>query len=102
MDRREERRDTIQQENTKPAGYIIRLRTETRTLSNRWRMNRLALVFARSPLLPSSKFSRFALAVACLLTGVLILLVVCAPRNGQVAADLLQSTVAVAAGICAI
>ncbi len=53
-------------------------------------------------MLPSSKFSRFALAVACLLTGVLILLVVGAPRNGQVAADLLQSTVAVAAGICAI
>ena len=52
-------------------------------------------------MLPSGKFSRFALAVACLLTGVLTLLVAGAPRNGP-ASDLLQSAVAVLASICAV
>src|SRR5262245_26409317 len=74
----------------------------TRPLSNLRGMNRLASVSARSPLLPSSKFSRFALALACLLTGLLILLVKGARESGRLASDLLQSALAVLAGISAI
>lgn len=71
-------------------------------LSNRGRMNRLASVLARSPLLLSSKFSRFALAAACLLTGALVLFVATTATQYLLASDLLQSAVAVLAGICAI
>ena len=53
-------------------------------------------------MLPSSKFSRFALAVACLLTGALVLYVAAAPTPPRLPLDLLQSAVAVLAGICAI
>lgn len=56
-------------------------------------------------MLPSGKFSRFALAVACLLTGSVLLVVVVAeeghPANSQIFSDLLQSALAVCAGICA-
>lgn len=53
-------------------------------------------------MLTSSKFFRFALAAACLLTGVLVLFVAAVPTEGRLALDLLQSTIAVLAGICAI
>ena len=53
-------------------------------------------------MLPSGKFSQFALAVACLLTGVMIPLVAGASGNRRLASDLLQSAVAVLAGICAV
>jgi hypothetical protein len=53
-------------------------------------------------LLPSSKFSGFALAVACLLTGVLALTLAGTRGNGKLASDLLQSTVALVGGICAL
>lgn len=53
-------------------------------------------------MLPSGKFSRFVLAVAWLLTGLLILFVAAAPANSGLPVDLLQSAVAVLAGISAI
>jgi PAS domain S-box-containing protein len=54
-------------------------------------------------LLPSGKFSRFALAVAFSLLGLLVLLVAGVGRqaNNHLILDLLQSAVAVWAGICA-
>lgn len=51
-------------------------------------------------MLPSN-FSRFALAVACLLTGLLIFIVAAAPKDSGLAVDLLQTAVAILAGICA-
>lgn len=48
-----------------------------------------------------SNFSRFALAVACLLTGLLIFIVAAAPKDSGLAVDLLQTAVAILAGICA-
>src|SRR5215467_3218965 len=65
-------------------------------------MHRLPSVFAGSPLLPSSKFSRIALAAACLLTGALVVILAAAPGRARLASDLLQSALAVLAGICAI
>lgn len=53
-------------------------------------------------MLPSSKFSRFALAVACLLTGTLVLTVTGARGSPRLTSDLLQSAVAVVAELCAI
>src|SRR5690242_4055960 len=64
-------------------------------------MHRLPSVFAGSPLLPSSKFSRFALAVAGLLSGIMVLTVAETQGNLRLASDLLQTAVAVVAGTCA-
>ena len=67
-------------------------------------MNRLASALAGSPLLPSSKFSRFALAVACLLTGLVIAVVQSAGHlpNNQLLSDLLQSGLVCCATVAAV
>ena len=56
-----------------------------------------------SPLLSSGKSSRFALALACLLSGLLVLVVVRANawRNSQLASDLLQTAIAAGAAVSA-
>ena len=67
-------------------------------------MNRLASVFAGSPLLPSSKLSRFALAVAFTLLALLVLVVAREGHhaNSQLLSDLLQSAIVASAAACAL
>ncbi len=67
-------------------------------------MNRLASVFAGSPLLPSSKLSRFALAVAFALLALLVLVVAREGHhaNSQLLSDLLQSAIVASAAACAL
>src|SRR5689334_12266760 len=85
---------------------MMRMRTPGANppLSNRKGMLRLPSGLRGRLLLPSSRFSRLALAVACVLLGFLILLATGAGRqaNGQLLSDLAQCALAAWSAICAL